>query len=226
MEKIVVANWKANLSPETVGAWLDEFAGSYKPSASVRVVLAVPFLCMEQVAVKMTDLDHVVIAAQGVSSYPPGSYTGSTPAAWLRGMAAYALVGHQERRKYFHEGTQSVAGQVRECVSSGIVPIICLDQESKNAQLAALDSSDLEQAMVAYTPADAVRLEVPPATADIAGVVAALSVAVNRAPVLYGGGVTADNVVELMGVDGLAGVMVGRASLNAGGFAQLVNNLA
>lgn len=225
MKRIVVANWKANLSPKHATDWIEEFSRSYKASQTVTVVLAVPFLCMNSVAAKIEGLDQVEIAAQGVSPYPPGSYTGATPASWLRGFVKYALVGHQERRNHFQEGVQSVAAQVRECVAAGIVPIICLDQENKSSQLAALDSSDLDQSLLAFTPKDAVQLEVPAANQEIVTLMKSFGAAANGVPVLYGGGVTPDNAAELMGLESVRGLLVGRGCLDGGGFAQLVNSL-
>ena len=104
-----------------------DFSCRYRPASSVQVVLALPFLYMERVAEKVGGMEQVKVAAQGVSPYPPGRYTCATPAAWLKGLAGYVVVGHRERRYYFHEDNQSVASQVRESVTAGLRPILCLD---------------------------------------------------------------------------------------------------
>jgi len=225
MEKIVVANLKANLAPGHVESWLQAFSDTCKPASSVQVVLAVPFLYMERLAEKVGGMERVTLAAQGVSPYPPGGYTGATPAAWLKGLAGYALVGHRERRHYFHEDIQSVAGQVREAAAAGLRPILCLDRTSRGGQLAALDSSDLEQALLAYTPAGAVKLEVAVANEDIIDAAASLARSSGGRPVLYGGGVHKENAAELINLQGIAGIMVGRGCLEGTDFADLVNRI-
>ena len=225
MEKIVLGNLKANLGPNNVDTWMQDFSSRYTPASSVQVVLAVPFLYMERVVEKVKVMEQVKVAAQGVSPYPPGGYTGATPAAWLRGLARYVVVGHRERRYYFHEDTQSVAGQVHESVAAGLRPILCLDRDNRSGQLAALDSSDLDQSLLAYTPHDAVKLEVAAPNQDIIDTAAAFASSSGGRPMLYGGGVNTDNAAELINLQGIAGVMLGRSCLNGAEFAELVNSV-
>jgi len=224
MKKIVVANFKAALAPNQMDNWLQAFQGRYAASSSVRVVLAVPFLYMEQIAGKITGLDHVTLAAQTVSPRPSGNYTGATPAAWLKGLAEYVLVGHRERRLYFHEDNQIVAAQAREAVSAGITPIICLDRDSKSGQLAALDTEDLAQSLLAYTPDNSVKMEVAADNQEIAETAASFAASAG-VKVLYGGGVNKGNAAELARIGGVSGVMVGKSCLDGKEFAGLVNSV-
>ena len=223
MEKIIVGNWKANIAPGQVSDWLEGFNSSYRPASSVRVVLAVPFLYIQQLAEVVNGMKGVTLAAQGVSPYPPGSYTGATPAAWLTKSCSHALIGHQERSRYFHEDTASLAAQVRETVAAGIRPILCLDSSNKGSRLAAIDSEDLEQTLLAYTPTDAVRLEQAVSDRDIVATAATLSG--SGCPVLYGGGVNRGNAADLIRLQGISGIMVGRDCLDGAGFAALVNSV-
>ena len=85
MKKLILANWKANLAPERALQWVDLFAMAYTPRSEVEVILAVPTLILEQVARTTSRLAGVSLAVQSISAYPQGSYTGSTPAAWIRG---------------------------------------------------------------------------------------------------------------------------------------------
>ena len=225
MKKIVVANWKANLGPTRVEDWLQDFAGKYRPSASVQVVLTVPFLYLERVAGKIAALEQVALAAQGVSPFPPGGYTGATPAAWLKGLVSYTLVGHRERRHYFHEDISSIAGQVRESVAVGLQPILCFDRGRKGELLAALDAGDLEQIILAYTPGDSVQLEIAAASDEIMDTAASLAASSGGRPVLYGGGVTPENAADLINLEGIAGIMVGRSCLDGEIFAAMVNSV-
>ena len=82
MSRIVLANWKASLAPERALAWCDTFSAAYKPRTGLEVVLAVPALVMDRVHQRLGALTGVSLAAQGISPYPQGSYTGSLPAAW------------------------------------------------------------------------------------------------------------------------------------------------
>ncbi len=226
MKKIVLANWKAHLGPGQAADWVARFTATHEPVAGVEVVLAVPDLCMQQVHSLLQGIKGISLAAQAVSPYPPGSYTGATPALWYRDVAGYALVGHQERRRYFHEDVQTVAAQARESVAAGLRPVVCVDHAGAAAQVAALDSGDIEQGLFAYTPQEAVSLEKVREFDEIGKMANLLAELTGGRPVLYGGGVDRDNAAAIAALPGISGVMVGRACLDPAGFAALVRSLA
>ena len=215
MKQLIVANWKANIPVEQAEDWVETLRDHCHYREDKETVLAVPFLYMERIFSRVNNLPGISLAAQGVSPYPPGSYTGATPASWVRHMAQYALVGHRERRKYFHETVQDVAAQIRECVAVGIKPILCLDDDIMSGMRAALDSEELEEVICAYTPDSAMALET---AHDIDGIKAGIARVrkyfITR-PVLYGGGVNDENVEEILALPEVSGVMLGRVCLNA-----------
>lgn len=225
MKRMVLANWKAYLSPEKARQWCDVFADAYRPCADREVILAVPALCLEQVAKWAQPLAGVSLAAQGVSSYPQGSYTGSIPAAWLRGLARYTLIGHRERRHYFHETTQDVARQAYESLAEDLQPIVCFDKDQLIPQTAAMAAEELGHLIWAYTPETPVTFEMARSEADILALLPQITRKTDNCPVLYGGGVTIDNAVSLWRLPGLSGIMLGKGCLDAAAFAALVNRL-
>ncbi len=226
MKKMIVANWKANLSPERAMQWLDAFATVYRPRVDVEVILAVPILALPTVAAKVEALPGVSLASQSVSAYPQGSYTGSTPASWLRGLATYTLIGHRERRRYFHETVQDVARQVYESLAEDLRPIICFDAELLIAQTAAMAVEELSHLIWAYTPDTPASLEMARSTADISAILPKIAQKTDNRPVLYGGGVTVDNGGGLWQIPGLHGLMLGKGCLDAAAFASLINQLS
>jgi len=225
MKKMIVANWKANIAPERAAQWLDAFAAVYRPRLDIEVILAVPALALPTVAAKAEILPGVAVAAQSVSAYPQGSYTGSTPAAWLRGLATYTLIGHRERRRYFHETVQDVARQAYESLAEDLQPIICIDRELLVPQAAAMAAEELGHLLWAYTPETPATLEMSRNTADISAFLPKIAQKTDHRPVLYGGGVSADNARELWQVSGLQGIMLGKGCLDAAAFANMINQL-
>ena len=226
MKKMIVANWKANLSPERAIQWLDAFAAAYQPRLDIEVILAVPVLALPSLAVKVEALPGVALAAQSVSAYPQGSYTGSTPASWLRGLATYTLLGHRERRRYFHETVQDVARQAYESLAENLRPIVCVDAELLIAQTAAVAVEELSHLIWAYTPDTPASLEMARNTADISAMLPKIAQKNDHQPVLYGGGVTVDNGGGLWQIPGLHGLMLGKGCLDAAAFASLINQLS
>jgi triosephosphate isomerase len=225
MKKIVLANWKANLSPERAMQWCDGFIAAYQPRADIEVVLAVPALCLERVSAKVSNLAGVSLAAQGVSPYPQGSYTGALPAAWLRGLARYTLLGHRERRRYFHESVQDVARQAAESLAEELQPIICLDRDLLLQQTAAVAIEELGRLIWAYTPETTVTLEMARGEAEIAAMLTQIASKTDNRPVLYGGGVTVANAKTIWRLPGVAGIMLGQGCLDATAFAGLIKQL-
>ena len=225
MNKIVLANWKANFSPERALQWCDTLLAVLQPLRSVELVLAVPALYMERVAGKVQHAAGVSLAAQGVSPFPQGSYTGSLPAAWFRGLARYALIGHRERRQYFHETNQDVARQGFEALAEDLQPIVCIAAEHMQAQAAAFAREDLEKLMWAYTPATPASLEMARSVQDISTKTLDMAKRLESRAVLYGGGVTPENAPSIIQLSGISGVMLGQGCLDATAFATMVNQL-
>jgi triosephosphate isomerase len=223
-EKIVLANWKASLSPSAAGRWCDAFAGQYRPAKLLRVVLAVPFLMLADLRSRCRDLPGVVLAAQDVSPFPQGGYTGATPADWLTGLADYVLVGHRERRRYFHETNQDAANKVSEALAAELQPILCVSRAGLAGQLSALETADLEKTLLACTADEADTLEVARSTAGVADDARYFTRMAGGRPVLYGGGVDSGNVAGLIALPELAGVMVARGCLDPGNFVRLLQN--
>lgn len=225
-QRIVLANWKANLSPVQAEQWLADFSSLYRPHARIRVILAVPCLSLCAVHNRCREMENVSLAVQDVSPFPLGNYTGSTPAAWLRETAEYVLVGHRERRKYFHETVQDAANKVSEAVAEEIRPILCVDRATARQQATAIEYRDMEHLVVAYTPDDAEQLEVARSVAAVAEGARQVGEAFRGCPVVYGGGVHKGNVAGLFRLDQLSGVMVAAGSIDPRAFAELLRNAA
>ena len=225
-KKIVLANLKAYRSPKQVEQWCGTFlAALHTVPETMEIVLAVPDMALERAFAQIQGRRGISLAAQALSSFPQGSYTGSTPAAWLRGLVRYSLAGHRERRTYFHEGVQDVAKQAHEALVEEIIPIICVGGEYFHQQLAALSYEEREQVCWAFTP----EVELPlilrrdlPVITDAVAKIGQLS---GKRPVFYGGGVTLENSGTLWSIPGISGIMAAGASLDALAFTSLVQRL-
>lgn len=224
MKKIILANWKVNVSPAKAEQWLVEFKRKYQPDPFLQVILAPSFLHLPVLQDTFDPSDDIFWAAQDVSPYPPGNYTGAVPAVWLNKLADFVLIGHRERRRYFHETVQDEANKVRESVSAGLTPILCVNREIAGSQMAALDSADMEQLILAYTPEDAEALEIASSVDAVSETAAYFTKLSGGCPVLYGGGVNAGNVALFMASRHLSGVMTAAGSLDPHEFVSLLNN--
>lgn len=223
MRSYLLANWKSHKTLAEAEAWLEKFSRSPHPDPQLQIIIAppAPFLVPLWQKLQTMGLANVALAMQDLSPFPLGSYTGEVAAAMVRDFAEYAIVGHSERRRYFHETHQEVANKVGEAIAAGIKPIVCLDLPYAREQLAAMEEQDLAQLIIGYGPVEAVGIDLPQSFAKAGEAVAALRALAPGTPILYGGSINTKNVGEYRTLAGISGLMVGTASLEPEEFAAI-----
>ena len=241
-KKLIAGNWKMNGSLAAneglLRALLD---GVGSPGCEVAVAVPAPYLAQVQA---LLGVSPVHLAAQDVSAYEAGAYTGEVSAAMLRDFGArYALVGHSERRQYHGETDAVVAEKAQRALAAGITPIVCVGEtlQEREAgqteavvkrQLAAvihLNGHCISEVVVAYEPVWAIgtgRTASPEQAQAVHAVLraqlAAASEHADRIRLLYGGSMNAANAAELLAQPDIDGGLVGGASLKAPDFLQII----
>lgn len=218
MSKIFVANWKSNKTLDEAQSWLSGFDASQIPAVA-EVIIAPSFQLLS--TAKENIQSPLKLAAQDVSSFPMGSYTGAVNAQQLKDLGAeYVIVGHSERRKYFHETHTYVAAKIEQAVANNLKPILCLDEEYIENQAAALSSTDIPGLIIAYEPLSAIGTGNNAPADQVTAVVAKIKQVYGDVPVLYGGSVDERSVREYLLISD--GVLVGGASLQPDSFQKVV----
>jgi triosephosphate isomerase len=166
------------------------------------------------------------LAAQDISPFPKGAYTGAVAADLVKGMVDYVIVGHSDRRRYFHETLQDVANKVNETADAGLVPIVCVDRPYAMSQLTALSDIDCEKMIIAYGPVDALNFRIPQAPKEVVEAADLISRAHPNRPVVYGGSIIPENARQYASLSGISGLFVGAASLEAASFAAIYQEIA
>ena len=239
---LFAANWKMHIPPAEARSHLRTFLGAYGPRPGRDVWFFPPALSLEAVAQVIAGRGDLRAGVQDVYWEPKGAFTGaiSAPLAAQTGAAA-ALIGHSERRHVFGESDADTRKKVAAVGAAGLVPVLCVGEllaERDAGQTlavvtrqlaAALEHAPaaLSQVIVAYEPVWAIGTGRNATPADAALVhrhirqwLRAQGAATPR--VLYGGSVNLKNIADLLAEPELDGVLVGGASLDADGWAQLV----
>lgn len=209
---LVVANWKAHT----------EFPiYNFQFPNNIEVVIAAPFTMIEKIPLEMR-------AAQDVSAYPVGAYTGETPAKLLANLGVkYCLVGHSERRKYQHETNIEVEAKMNQAIQNRILPIICaqnLEEIPENIR----NFSD-DKYLIMYEPFAAISTEGQYHPESVGNIVATLTDWKDKLNLqcrfLYGGSVNPENIEQLVGQqvsELVSGLVIGHASLEVKSFSAII----
>ena len=212
MSFLVVANFKSNKTQRDVQSWLD----SILPTPNAIVAPSFPHLPL---AVSRWPL---AVCAQDVSPFPPGSYTGAVSARDLKELrVTYCIVGHSERRRYFHETSTDVAAKVRELVEAGITPLVCMEQDQITAQFAALDAKDYDKCYFCCEPSGDIGGTVAAGDDEILAAKKQIEHFVPGARFIYGGSVNRDNAGSLLKL-GLSGFLISTASLDPDHYQEIL----
>jgi len=225
--KLIVANWKSHKDVAEAKNWLEAYAKSSSAhSTALQVILAPPSSLLWPISEAISALKLPLgLGVQDLSPFGPGSYTGAIATENLQGLPVkYAIVGHSERRRYFHETHQQVANKVEQAVKAGITPIVCLDDEYLITQAAAIPQELLTKCVVAYEPIEAIGNDRNQPAEEVAPVVAKVRQYFGNIRVIYGGSAAAENVQSYLAVTD--GVLVGHKSLAATDFSALVTAAA
>jgi triosephosphate isomerase len=222
MTKYIIANWKSNKVNEEVKEWWSEFQAVYMDHPGVEAIIAPAFVYISTLNGFLKDKNYsgVSLASQDISPFPFGAYTGAVSAGMIKGLVRYAIVGHSERRRYFHETNQDVANKVFQLLEAKITPIVCVDKDYVNSQINAIEDSARQSILIAYEPLEAIGSGIPEKPEEVKKVVDDIK-AVIKVPVVYGGSVNKDNAAIYLNVPGVDGLLIGGASLKGKDFAAM-----
>lgn len=240
---IFAANWKMNLGPAEARRFAARFLGLVPGVPGRRLVFFPSAVSLEATAEAMRGREDVSVGAQDVHWEPKGAFTGATSVALAAAAGATgALVGHSERRHVFGETDAETRRKVAALLQGGLVPMLCVGEKLDQRDAAeteavvlrqlragcdGLEPGELQKLRVAYEPVWAIGTGRNATPEDAAIVHRALrgalaSLGAPSVPILYGGSVNAGNIAELMARPEIDGVLVGGASLDPAGWAEVV----
>jgi triosephosphate isomerase len=245
--KIIAANWKMNMTLNEAEGFLETFLLELGDEKRVDVVIAPPFTAIPKVSETLTDVQNVKLGAQNMHWEKPGAYTGEICAPMLRELfVRFVVLGHSERRTYFGETDEIVNKKTKAVLAATMTPIVCIGEtlderdagqvdsvleKQLRGSLADLTPAEIEDIVLAYEPVWAIgtgRTATPEqgqeAHAFIRRVLTSMSDAATAAKVRiqYGGSVKPNNTAELMAQPDIDGALVGGASLDPRGFAEII----
>ncbi len=190
---------------------------------------------------------NIFLGAQDTFWEKKGAYTGEiSPEMLLDVGCKYVIIGHSERRQYFHETDETVNKKILSAFNSSLIPIVCVGETLQEREsnitfqvierqirngLANIPAQKTENLVIAYEPVWAIgtgKTATPQQAEEVHAYIRELysnmygSKSAQSIRILYGGSIKPENISELMEQENIDGGLVGGASLDADSFTKIV----
>lgn len=248
MKKLIAANWKENPKTEGEALRLFKATAAVKRGTNVEVTVCPPFIYLSEIGKaykKLSNKKNISIGAQDVFWEEQGAFTGEVGPAMLKGVGAqYVIIGHSERRKWFHETDTEINEKIKLALEDGLKVILCVGEALmvRKKGLAAARAfvnnqltKDLKavkpkgcRIVVAYEPIWSIGTGRYDEADDAARMAVFIKKTVKKlhgpanVPVLYGGSVNSGNIADYVQYREIDGALVGGASLKAEEFKKII----
>jgi triosephosphate isomerase len=245
--KIVAGNWKMNKNSEETEDLLNDLIDKLPSDKEVQIIVAPTFVNLASV-VDHLEFTNIGVAAQNMSQFESGAYTGEISADMLKSIGVNTVIlGHSERRAIFKESDAAIAEKVTTALKHDMTIIFCFGEELQDRKdkqhfnivenqlrdgLFHLENADWSEIILAYEPVWAIGTG-ETASPDQAQEMHAFiretvrhtygSEIAENVSILYGGSVKPDNAQEIFSKEDVDGGLIGGAALKADDFAAIVN---
>lgn len=235
-KKIIAGNWKMNMTPSEAVRLVEELKPLVK-NEDADVVFCVPAIDIVPV-VEACKGSNIEVGAENMYFEEKGAYTGEiAPGMLVDAGVKYVILGHSERRDYFHETSEDVNKKMKKAIEHGLVPIMCCGESlAQREQGITLDwirqqvkvgyqgiaAADAAKTVIAYEPIWAIGTGKTATTEQAEEVCKAIRACIaeiydeataEAIRIQYGGSVNAGNAAELFAQPDIDGGLVGGASL-------------
>jgi triosephosphate isomerase len=240
--RVIAGNWKMNTTLDEAVDLVNDIRYGVSELENVETVICPPFTSLARIKEILAG-SLIKLGAQDVFYEEKGAYTGEISPGMISDLCQYVIIGHSERRAYFHETDDTVNRKMKAAMRHGLKPIMCVGENLGENESGATDSvirrqltlglSGIESGniIIAYEPiwaigtgraatgthANGVMALIRGLLTDLFGVESASTI-----PLLYGGSVNADNVAEFLAQPEIDGALVGGTSLRAPQFLSIV----
>lgn len=244
---IIAGNWKLNMNPEQTAEFVASIKDKLPESSKVESLICAPAVDLDALK-KAAAGSELRVGAENAYFEDEGAFTGETSPKVLNEMGInYCIIGHSERRGYFHETDEDINKKAKALFANNVTPIVCcgesLETREANKQeewvvgqikadLEGLTADQVANLVIAYEPiwaigtgktassdqAEEMCKTIRDTVKDLYNEETAENVRIQ-----YGGSVNPGNVKELMAKPNIDGGLVGGASLKPDSYLALVN---
>jgi triosephosphate isomerase (TIM) len=232
-KKIIILNWKMNPSSLSEAIEIGKF------SDKKGVVLCPPFIFLNEIKKKLKNAE---LGAQDISwinsPIDGGAFTGEISALMVKKIGCkYIILGHSERRNKLKEGDKDINKKIKNTLSVGLNPILCVGSDKKDKKsekeiefqlknnLSGVEKQEAKKIIIAYEPVWAISTSKNAVSADFKDIkekeifIRKILIKLfdkntaQKIKIIYGGSVDSGNIDNFIKEDSIDGVLIGGASL-------------
>jgi triosephosphate isomerase len=250
MGKLIAANWKEHPKTEAEALKLFKTVAETPRARGVEVMVAPPFIYLEEIAREFRHMPararkQLGVGSQDVFWEEQGAFTSEVGPRMLRSLGVtYVIIGHSERRRFAKETDAMINKKVALAARDGMKIILCVGESlsvrEKGVEVAkrfvgqqlAKDLKNISlkagKVYIAYEPIWAIgtgRNDKPEDAREMAVFIKKLLKKTKHLSpkFLYGGSVNGGNAADYIQLKEIDGALVGGASLKAEDFAKIIN---
>lgn len=236
MNKLLIANWKMQITHKEAKEWLTMHLNDIEKALTYtknRLVICPSFTELSYTA--SLPVNTIAWGAQDCSPVERGAFTGDVSIISLTQLdCSYVLVGHSDRRTYYADSDERIQKKTALALKYGLLPIVCIgettEQRDSGITWQALEKQllsviDLFNTMnspsmlIAYEPVWAIGKGVIATKDEISSTCQNIQQLVREktaasCKILYGGSVD-EQTINQIPLDLLDGLLLGKASTDA-----------
>lgn len=247
-KKIIAGNWKLYNNIRESLELVTLLKRENLDFESPEIIVCPVFTALSSVYEVISE-SRIKLGAQNLYWEEKGAFTGEVSGPLLKDVGCeYVIIGHSERRQFFHETDETVNKKTKAALKAELIPIVCCGeslQERQNNQtnqvlekqirgaFQGISVEQMESIVIAYEPIWAIgtgKVATPQEAEDAHQYIRKVlqnmfdQETAQNICILYGGSVKPANAREILSQANVDGALVGGASLEANGFAQIVKS--
>ncbi len=247
---LIAGNWKLNKTIREAIDLVTLLKRQLGDLQNVDIVVCPPYTALSEAAEILSESD-IQLGAQDLYWEEKGAFTGEISGSMIKEAGAqFVIIGHSERRQFFHETNETVNKKTKAALKNNLTPIVCVGEmlsERENGKTFQIIQSqfagafshftaeEMKKLVIAYEPVWAIGTGKVATPQQAEEVHAFIRKEISKAfgdevaaglRILYGGSVKPDNISSLMNEPDIDGALVGGASLEAAQFSDIVKHAA
>ena len=247
--KTIAANWKMHHGPLDAREFMEKFLPKFTDVEDIRVIFFPPAISLQTVSEKIQKHYEIELGIQNIHWEGEGAFTGEHSVGMASSIGVgFGLIGHSERRHLFGETDIEIKNKVAAAISGGLTPVVCIGETKEERlsgstgevivrQLSAILPEIRQEGpvdlLLAYEPVWAIGTGTLPEAHEIEEAHSVMREWLSSeigpecssaTQLLYGGSVNQYNSEDLMNLKNVDGLLIGGASLDAVGFAKIIES--